>query len=90
MDSKFSNQKRVIFPESEYDVLEKKLIDLEFKLANVENGGEEFKKLCKIGVMCEERWASFYCRDYGKPLEEFRNEVNVFSTSDTTTTFKGD
>ncbi|KAI6183775.1 hypothetical protein M3Y97_00525000 [Aphelenchoides bicaudatus] len=68
-------QKKVIFPESEYDVLEKKLIELEFKLANVSDNGEEFKKLCKTGVLCEERWATLYCRDYNKPLDEYRNEA---------------
>lgn len=74
MEAKFATQsKKVVFPESEYDVLEKKLIELEFKLANAE--GEEFKKLCKTGVLCEERWASLYCRDYNKPLDEYRNEA---------------
>jgi hypothetical protein len=63
------NPKKAIFPESEYDVLEKKLIELEVKLSEAKD--EEFKKLCKTGVLCEERWATLYCRDYNKPCKSF-------------------
>ncbi|KAI6218128.1 hypothetical protein M3Y95_01187500 [Aphelenchoides besseyi] len=65
---------KAVFPESEYDVLEKRLIQLESDLAN-ELDNDRFKKLCKMGVMCEERWAKLYCKDYGKSWEDHRNEA---------------
>ncbi|KAI6179411.1 hypothetical protein M3Y98_00607400 [Aphelenchoides besseyi] len=65
---------KAVFPESEYDVLEKRLIQLESDLAN-ELDNDRFKKLCKMGVMCEERWAKLYCKDYGKSWDEHRNEA---------------
>jgi hypothetical protein len=53
--------------------LEKKLIELEFKLANVNDNGEEFKKLCKTGVLCEERWGKIlFC------VENFEEDGNLF------------
>ncbi|KAI6234392.1 hypothetical protein M3Y99_00789700 [Aphelenchoides fujianensis] len=65
---------KVVFPESDYDVLEKRLISLESELQQAADN-DQFKKLCKMGVMCEERWARMYCKDYGKSWDEYRNEA---------------
>ncbi|CAD5208952.1 unnamed protein product [Bursaphelenchus xylophilus] len=70
------DNRKVIFPESEYDILEKRLIALESELQH--SGGNEdpeFKRLCKMGVIYEEKWARLYCRDYHKPINEYRNEA---------------
>ncbi|CAD5206218.1 unnamed protein product [Bursaphelenchus okinawaensis] len=70
------DNRKVVFPESEYDILEKRLIALESELQH--SGGNEdpeFKRLCKMGVIYEEKWARLYCRDYNKPINEYRNEA---------------
>lgn len=51
------------------------MLDLEQDLANVPENDAKFRQLCKISVMCEDRWASLYCRDYNKPFESYRSEA---------------
>lgn len=65
--------KKLVFPENEYDILEKKLLEIESEI----NGGcgDNYKQLSKSAFLCEQRWVTLYCRDYNKPLDEYREEA---------------